>query len=129
MSVSFLAAVALALGACGPSAEAETGDNVRRCVDKDNRIVEDKICEDIDAGHSHVYSTPYFWYFGGLGRGLGYPVSGGSYQPRSGVNYVPATAGSGSRTPGSGTLSPDTAPTRGGIGTTGGGSSGVSGVS
>lgn len=90
-----VAAVAAAVTACGRPAD-QYGDRV--CTDRAGRRVPDQQCQGQAAGGS---SNAFLWYFlgrsmgsnGGGVPGVGGYVSGGSYQPTSGVRYgAPGTA-------------------------------------
>jgi hypothetical protein len=88
VSVTILATLALTvvptLAACRTNrAEA------LHCVDGENRVVDESYCRDKDrAGGTGFF--PYFWYYGGAGRGLpnGSILTGGSYDPEPGRSYT-----------------------------------------
>ena len=81
-------AMAAALTGCGGRKE------ISRCVDENNRVVEDRLCG--DAGQSertggHGFGPvflPYRWYYGGAGYALGSMVGGGGYSARPGSTVV-----------------------------------------
>ncbi len=79
---------------------------MQRCVDEQNRVVDDSLCRD----QLKTGSPAYRYYYGGSGSyNFGSYVSGGSYTSSSGVSYATSTS-------------------RGGFGSSfGGGSSGDSG--
>ncbi len=107
---------------------------MQRCVDENNKVVDDKLCANQPPGQPAnlngqqqprrdpngvliPFILPYHFYYGGYGGyGLGSTVGGGSNTPLSGHTYA---GSSGARTGGT---------SRGGFGSTfsgrGGGSSG-----
>jgi hypothetical protein len=64
----------------------------RRCVDGDDRVVEDERCR---AGF-HGGGPYYHWYYGGYGYGHGAYVGGGGLSPGGGHDSV-ARGGFGAR--------------------------------
>ena len=107
VSAPLLAAVALSVSTGCRKPE------MQRCVDEQNRVVADNLCQNTGSQQPIRNSTggfyyPYRFYYGGMGGyGLGSPVTGGNYAPLAGHSYSSST-------------------TRGGFGTThsGGGESG-----
>ena len=84
---------------------------MQRCVDEQNRVVDDSLCKSIPnqqnlgSGYHGGGYFPYRYYYGGTGGyGLGSIVSGGSLAPVAGHSYSSST-------------------TRGGFGSTHGGGS------
>ncbi|WP_260706831.1 hypothetical protein [Edaphobacter flagellatus] len=76
---------------------------MQRCVDENNRVVDDSFCANLpvanngqqyqnlgSGGGGPVYYRPlyHYYYGGGGGYGLGTPVSGGSDRPIEGHTYV-----------------------------------------
>ena len=91
VAAPLLAAAALALN---------TGcqkPQMQRCVDEQNRVVDDSLCNNPTAthemrpdGHGGFFPFfPYRFYYGGLGGyALGSMVNGGSYTPDSSHSYA-----------------------------------------
>jgi hypothetical protein len=74
---------------------------MQRCVDEQNRVVDDKLCANLPDqqgiqqqrpdGHGGFLPLfiPYHYYYGGWGGyGLGSVVGGGSYAPAAGRSYT-----------------------------------------
>ncbi|RZU41458.1 hypothetical protein [Edaphobacter modestus] len=73
---------------------------MQRCVDENNRVVDDTLCANLPAANNQQYQNlggpgyiPYhplyhFYYGGWGGYGLGTVVGGGSYAPSGGRSYV-----------------------------------------
>jgi hypothetical protein len=72
---------------------------MQRCVDENNRVVDDSFCANLPANnqqHQNLngsgaipYYPMYHYYYGGWGGyGLGTRVGGGSYTPSSGHSYA-----------------------------------------
>jgi hypothetical protein len=73
---------------------------MQRCVDENNKVVDDSLCANLPAqpnqqyqnlgGHGYVPYIPlYHYYYGGWGGyGLGSVVGGGSYTPSVGRSYT-----------------------------------------
>ena len=87
---------------------------MQRCVDENNHVVADSLCngqpQQRSDGHGGFIflPSPYRFYYGGWGGfGLGSTVGGGTYSPAAGHSYSSGT-------------------TRGGFGSTLGGSHGSS---
>jgi len=107
VSAPLLAAVALSVSTGCRKPE------MQRCVDEQNRVVADNLCQNPGSQQPIRNSTggfyyPYRYYYGGLGGyALGSIVNGGNYAPLAGHSYSSST-------------------TRGGFGSThsGGGESG-----
>jgi hypothetical protein len=77
---------------------------MQRCVDENNKVVDDKLCTDQPAqagdpqhqnpgvGGFIPYLPLYHYYYGGWGGyGLGSLVGGGSTTPAEGHNYINST--------------------------------------
>jgi hypothetical protein len=90
VAAPLLAAAALAI---------TTGCNrqMQRCVDENNKVVDDSFCKDQpnaqqrpDGHGGFIFlPSPYRYYYGGYGSyGLGTPAGGGSYTPAPGAGYV-----------------------------------------
>lgn len=78
--LSFVLAVAGALTACEKT-------EVRRCVDNQNRVVEDTNCANQQAGPT--FHPIYFWHYGGVsGPSRGDTVVGGSRMATPGARAV-----------------------------------------
>ena|ERR1019366_1408303 len=91
VSAPLLAAVALSVS---------TGcrkPDMQRCVDEQNRVVADSLCQNPNTQQSVRNATggfyyPYRYYYGGYGGyGLGTPVTGGGYAPITGHSYSSST--------------------------------------
>ncbi len=85
IGLGLLAAVALNLASCSQG-------EPQRCVDKNNLIVEDEKCEQIERQHLGGgpilwHSFPHRWYYGGNNNGIGSLASKGSLEPRPGARY------------------------------------------
>ena len=84
-------------------------EQMKRCVDEQNHVVPDNLCQNLpNGGQTGAYGPiyPYRYYYGGSGGyGIGSPVSGGGYIPSPGTSYSTST-------------------TRGGFGGSSGGSGG-----
>jgi len=86
-------------------------EQMKRCVDEQNHVVPDNLCQNQpNNGQTHgAYGPmiyPYRYYYGGYGGyGLGSSVGGGGYMPSPGTSYSTST-------------------TRGGFGGSSGGSGG-----
>jgi len=83
VKLAFLSSFApIALTACN-----DGGDwaEARRCVDKNNVVVEDRLCSDTGSGGGHGGS--YRHYYGGRGYYPGETAYGGGNDPRPGVRY------------------------------------------
>ena len=107
VSAPLLAAVALSVSTGCRKPE------MQRCVDEQNRVVADNLCQN-PASQQPIHNStggfyyPYRYYFGGMGGyGLGSSVTGGGYAPITGHSYSSST-------------------TRGGFGSSFGGGSGDS---
>lgn len=68
---------------------------MKRCVDEQNHVVDDKFCQNLPnqqplaSGGNGIGYIPYHYYYGGNGGfGLGSVVSGGSYTPMPGASYT-----------------------------------------
>jgi len=71
---------------------------MQRCVDENNRVVDDSLCANLPAANSQQNHTPgggyipfpiYHYYYGGWGGyGLGTMVGGGSATPSIGRSYA-----------------------------------------
>lgn len=71
---------------------------MQRCVDENNRVVDDKMCANLPAanvqqnpgGPGYIpYHPLYHYYYGGWGGyALGTIVGGGSYTPSAGRSYA-----------------------------------------
>lgn len=70
---------ALAL-ACADKPEA------RRCVDRNNNLVDEKRCEGVAPNAGSSGSSPFFWYY--AGTMMGNRMSGGHYAPTPGYSYL-----------------------------------------
>ncbi len=71
---------------------------MQRCVDENNKVVADSLCngQPIQRSDGHggfiFLPSPYRFYYGGFGGyGLGSTVSGGGYIPASGHSYSTGT--------------------------------------
>jgi hypothetical protein len=73
---------------------------MQRCVDENNHVVADNLCQQSTAqqrrpdGHGGFILIPmlYRYYYGGYGGfGLGSSVSGGGYMPSPGHSYANST--------------------------------------
>ena len=97
IATPLLAAAALSiLTGCRPK-------EMQRCVDENNRVVDEKLCEGQpqqvmhQQPNGHGGFIPLFipmyrnYYGGGGGYGVGSSVSGGGFQPQPGRNYAPAS--------------------------------------
>jgi hypothetical protein len=86
------AAVALLSGCREPQ--------MQRCVDENNRVVEDHFChdqKDQQQSNSTFHASPFHYYYGGFGSySPGTVVNGGSSTPVSGVSYSTTRVGFGS---------------------------------
>jgi len=91
VSAPLLAATALALSSGCRKPE------MQRCVDEQNRVVADSLCQNPAAQQpAHAPTGGYFpiyrYYYGGSGGyDLGTPVSGGTYTALSGHTYASST--------------------------------------
>lgn len=75
----------LALTACEQQPTSLDWDTVKRCVDKNNMVVDEYMCEDKPrAAGGRAY---YRWYYGGRTGYIGNRISGGNYEPTPGVSY------------------------------------------
>ena len=105
VSAPLLAAVALSVSTGCRKPE------MQRCVDEQNRVVDDKFCQTQQQplrSPTGTFYYPYRYYYGGYGGfGLGSTVTGGGDAPISGHSYSSST-------------------TRGGFGSSFGGGSGDS---
>lgn len=73
---------------------------MQRCVDENNKVVDDKLCANLPSGNSQQNQNPmgpgyvpyvplYHYYYGGWGGyGLGSLVGGGSNTPAEGHSYI-----------------------------------------
>jgi hypothetical protein len=103
VSAPLLAAAALALNTgCRQT-------QMARCVDEQNRVVDDKYCDNPEqyrfVGPYGTYGPIYRPYYGGGGSYfIGSTATGGSYSPSSGESYATSTSrgGFGSSFAGSG---------------------------
>ena len=59
--------------------------DIKRCVDKNDLVVEDDKCAGVPAS-GWSPGLPYHWYYGGNGF-MGQKASGGYPHPASGVSY------------------------------------------
>jgi len=89
VSAPLLAAAALALttGCRKPQ--------MQRCVDEQNKVVDDSLCNNPQLTHSPTggYFPMYRYYYGGGGSyAIGTPVTGGSYTAVSGATYATSTS-------------------------------------
>ncbi len=85
VTVTFLSSFAAAvINGCGD----DGGDWVeaKRCVNKDNVVVEERWCESTTDGHSRSGGF-YSHYYGGRGYYPGDVVTGGGHVPQGGVSY------------------------------------------
>jgi hypothetical protein len=85
IGLGLLAVVALNLTSCSQAMP-------QRCIDKNNLIVEDEKCEQIEQQHVSDgpilwHTLPHRWYYGGNGGGVGSLASNGTFEPRPGVGY------------------------------------------
>jgi len=84
---------------------------MKRCVDEQNHVVADNLCQNQNitgppSGTPGPFYSPYHFYYGGSGSyAVGSSATGGSYIPSAGVSYSTST-------------------TRGGFGGSSGGSGG-----
>jgi hypothetical protein len=77
---------------------------MKRCVDDHNVVVDDSLCETQQhqpqqhpAGGIYPVFIPYHYYYGGFGGfSRGSVVSGGSITPRAGASYSTSRGGFGS---------------------------------
>lgn len=75
--------VAGSMTSCDPT-------DIKRCVDREDCVVEDEKC--LDAPLTSGYHThPYHWYYGGSGF-YGEKATGGYTHPASGVSYSTGTS-------------------------------------
>lgn len=75
------------LNGCGGSDDDGDWVEAKRCVDNNNVVVEDRLCE--QPGTSRSSTTHYYrHYYGGGGYYPGDTAYGGNYQARQGANYV-----------------------------------------
>ena len=91
VAAPLLASTALALLAGCHSPE------MQRCVDENNKVVDDSLCKDLPGGSAqqthHPGLFPYHYYYGGFGgRGVGSLVTGGSATPLAGHSYATGTS-------------------------------------
>lgn len=66
-------------------------DEVKHCVDKQGKVVDDSRCKDTPLGAAPSSTSPhgFFWYYGGTrALPMGSGVSGGSYIPSASHSYV-----------------------------------------
>lgn len=86
VTVAFLSSFAAAvMNSCG-----DDGDWVeaKRCVDSNNVVAEDRMCEQPPQSSTGTHGRVYHsYYYGGRGYYPGDVVSGGGHAPQSGVNY------------------------------------------
>lgn len=94
VSAPLLAAVALSMATGCRKPE------MQRCVDENNRVVDDSLCANLPANSNQQYQNLggtgyipyhplYHYYYGGWGGyGLGTVVGGGSYTPSVGRSYA-----------------------------------------
>jgi len=70
---------------------------MQRCVDENNKVVDDSFCQNQPAqqqrpdGHGGFIfvPSPYRYYYGGWGGfGIGTPVGGGAFTPTPGASYT-----------------------------------------
>jgi hypothetical protein len=83
VSAPLLAAAALALlNGCRQQ-------QMKRCVDEQNHVVDDSLCQNQPGQNNGVTFMPYHFYYGGTGGFTpGSVVSGGSYLASPGVSYT-----------------------------------------
>jgi hypothetical protein len=85
VTVAFLSSFAAAvMNGCGN----DGGDWVeaKRCVDNNNLVVEDRLCDET-THRSGAHGGRYFHYYGGRGYYPGDIASGGGQVPQGGVRY------------------------------------------
>lgn len=97
VAAPLLASAALALLGCR--------QQMKRCVDDHNVVVDDSLCaaqqnqqnQQHPVGGGYPGYWPYHYYYGGFGGyGRGSVASGGSLAPRSGFSYSTSRGGFGS---------------------------------
>ena len=79
--------VAGSMTSCDPT-------DMKRCVNKDDMVVEDEKClgaPDTSSGYTGPGAYPHHWYYGGNGM-MGQKVYGGYTHPASGVTYHSASS-------------------------------------
>lgn len=85
VKLGLTSAMAAALTGCAGKKE------VSRCVDQNDKVVEDRLCGEPEpvrsSGMSPVF-VPHHWYYGGAGFALGALASGGRYTPTPGRTAV-----------------------------------------
>jgi hypothetical protein len=73
---------------------------MQRCVDEHNVVVDDSLCGNANGPQNNnyyhpgggIYPSPFRWYYGGWGGyGLGSTIGGGSYAPIAGHSYASST--------------------------------------
>jgi hypothetical protein len=70
---------------------------MQRCVDENNRVVDDHFCKDQQQNNSTFRAFPFHYYYGGYGSyAPGTMATGGSSTPVSGVSYSTTRSGFGS---------------------------------
>ena len=91
VKLGLTSAMAAALTGCAGKKE------VSRCVDQNDKVVEDRLCGEPErvrsSGMSPVF-VPYHWYYGGAGFALGALARGGGYTPTPGRTAVRGGFGS-----------------------------------
>jgi hypothetical protein len=86
VSLTFLSSFAAALmTGCG----GDSGDWVeaKRCIDNNNVVVEDRLCDEKSGARSGAHGGHYF-YYGGRGYYPGDIATGGGRVPQGGVRYA-----------------------------------------
>jgi len=87
VSLIFLSSIAVAvMNSCGGD---DDGDWVeaKRCVDSNNVVVEDRLCNET-TGRSGGHGGGYYHYYGGRGYYPGETANAGGRVAQPGVNYV-----------------------------------------
>ena len=85
VKLGLTSAMAAALAGCAGKKE------VSRCVDQNDRVVEDRLCGDAERPRSQGFGPmflPYSWYYGGSGFLPGASARGGRYMPTPGATAV-----------------------------------------
>jgi len=72
-------------------------EQMQRCVDEHNVVVDDSLCKVQPNADNNYYHTPYRFYYGGGGSYFpGSVATGGGYAPVSGFSYATSRGGFGS---------------------------------
>jgi hypothetical protein len=62
---------------------------MQRCVDENNTVVDDNLCNGQPQTKNELFPHYYHYYYGGYGGyTIGTPATGGSYTPTPGVSYT-----------------------------------------